>query len=214
MQPSVKPKPTTKKEAEAQALAYAEPKECFIEYTGTAKGWRSLQNSTPCAHYVSHILNIKSTASTGGYGCADGYELRVRALVEHLKEIPLNEVQVHDVWARLKGDKSAEGSTEPTDHCGMVIKVGEVVDEKRQITIRHNSSGQQKVAENDWKFFKYGGKFYRSTRVVAAGAVIPPSVQENMERADAGRPLRSTSPAGGGVRRNPDTLVFDWIKWW
>jgi hypothetical protein len=165
--------------------SYIEPANCFVVYAGTAQGWAPL-SGTPCAHYVSHALGIKSKASLGGYGCKDGYELRVRPLVSQMSQIPVDQVRVNDVWARLKGDvNTSTGDTEPTDHCGLVIGVAADPVKGQKITIRHDSSGQHKVAVNDWSFFGKGGQFYRAP----SQAVIPPSVQANTLRAQRGMPL-------------------------
>ncbi|MGZ8415038.1 MAG: hypothetical protein ACXW05_20105 [Gemmatirosa sp.] len=54
------------------------------------------------------------------------------------------------------------GGREPSSHCGMVASVVRDGAEARRVTIKHCSSGQRLVAENDWaKHFGAGGSFYR-----------------------------------------------------
>lgn len=136
---------------------------------------------------MSHILGIKSSHAAGGYGCSDGYELRVRALLSQLNEIDIASVTVNDVWGRLKGDRNATDKTsEPTDHCGIVYAVEDLADGARKIGIRHNSSGQRKVAENDWSWFGNGGKFYRRQST----APVTPGTALNMVRSRFGIPIK------------------------
>ena len=59
----------TLKQAQAMVPAYVEPRDCFLEFANTAMGFRPLPG-TPCAHYVSHALGLKSVK--GGYGCHEG----------------------------------------------------------------------------------------------------------------------------------------------
>ena len=176
----------TKQAAQKEVPSYIQPATCFIVYMNNASGWEPL-TGTPCAHYVSHILGIKASHALGGYGCDDGYELRVRALLAQLSEIGTVSVAVNDVWGRLKGDTNAsKKSSEPTDHCGIVYSVEDLADGTRSISIRHNSSGQKKVAENDWSYFGNGGKFYRlqSTTPVTPGTAL------NMVRSRFGLPIK------------------------
>ena len=181
----------TKQAAQNEVPSYIQPATCFIVYMNNATGWASFAgppfNGTPCAHYVSHILGIKASHALGGYGCNDGYELRVRALLAQLNQIDAASVAVNDVWGRLKGDTNATNKTsEPTDHCGIVYAVEDLADGTRKIGIRHNSSGQRKVAENDWSYFGNGGKFYRlqSTTPVTPGTAL------NMVRSRFGIPIK------------------------
>lgn len=176
----------TKQAAQNEVPSYIQPSACFVVYMNNATGWAPL-TGTPCAHYVSHILGVRSSHAAGGYGCSDGYELRVRALLAQLSEIDAASVAVNDVWGRLKGDTNAsKKTTEPTDHCGIVYSVEDLADGTRSISIRHNSSGQKKVAENDWSYFGNGGKFYRlqSTTPVTPGTAL------NMVRSRFGLPIK------------------------
>ncbi len=176
----------TKQAAQKEVPSYIQPSTCFVVYMNNATGWAPL-TGTPCAHYVSHILGVRSSHAAGGYGCSDGYELRVRALLAQLNEIDAASVAVNDVWGRLKGDTNTTSKTsEPTDHCGIVYAVEDLADGTRSISIRHNSSGQKKVAENDWSYFGNGGKFYRlqSTTPVTPGTAL------NMVRSRFGLPIK------------------------
>lgn len=176
----------TKEAAQEEVPSYIQPATCFIKYMNNARGWEQIIG-TPCAHYVSHILGVKASHALGGYGCDEGNELRVRALLAQLSEIDAASVAVNDVWGRLKGDTNAsKKTTEPTDHCGIVYSVEDLADGTRKIGIRHNSSGQRKVAENDWSYFGNGGKFYRlqSTTPAAPGAAL------NMVRSRFGIPIK------------------------
>jgi hypothetical protein len=165
--------------------AYVQPRDCFVQYASNALGYQPI-GGTPCAHYVSHALGIQSTA--GGFGCSKGYELRVRALITHLTQITLDQVQVNDVWARVKGEPRVESSEkEPTDHCGLVVSVDRT-GAKVEIQIRHDSSSQQTVATNSWDKFGRGGKFYRP----ANASALPASAQSSLYRVQKGLPLRST----------------------
>jgi len=155
-----------KKRSEAEAIAetdgYVEPHDCFIWYINNKWGWQSFSTTkdTPCAHYVSHQLGLKSK---GGATCKLGYLVRVDDVVRRLgAPVDAADVAVGDVWARRKGEARERGGTEPTSHCGMVIKVDRDDNGGVTITIKHCSSGQQMVATDDWAMkFSSGGKFYR-----------------------------------------------------
>ncbi|MFN8651009.1 MAG: hypothetical protein U0133_03795 [Gemmatimonadales bacterium] len=151
--------------AEAQAMvdAYIQPRECFVVHTGNQWGWQAYsyhKANTPCAHYVSHILEMTARSGTV---CQKGYLLRVRDVVERLGDpIEPGEAVAGDVWARIKGVRTSGGGREPTSHCGMVSRVATADDGTTAITIKHCSSGQRLLAENDWDgYFKRSGFFYR-----------------------------------------------------
>jgi hypothetical protein len=154
------------KRTEAQAIAetddYVEPHDCFISYINNRWGWQSFSTTgdTPCAHYVSHQLGLKAAR---GATCKLGYLVRVDDVVGRLgAAIDPAAVAVGDVWARRKGEARERGGKEPTSHCGMVLKVDHDDSGGVTITIKHCSSGQQKVATDDWATkFASGGKFYR-----------------------------------------------------
>jgi len=151
------------KRAQSTVDRHVEPKECFIIYEDSKKGWLSFtekdrKKNTGCAHWVAHQLNLK------GYGtvCAEGYYIRVPDVVARARKIDRNteEVKVNDIWASK-------------DHTGIVVKVEEikvVVKEdgkdvektKQKILIQHCSSGQGRVATDDFeRHFKGRGDFYR-----------------------------------------------------
>jgi hypothetical protein len=176
-------------QAQAEVDSYIEPRACFVLYTGNRWGWQAysyFSANTPCAHYVSHLLEMKATTGTV---CQRNYLIRVRDVVERLGEaIETAEVKVGDVWARLKGAKNSGGGLEPTSHCGMVSKVT-LDDDGQTITIKHCSSGQQMVAENDWAtHFRRSGYFYRPPQ-----AMKSVTTEVNLDRLTRGfeyRPLR------------------------
>lgn len=179
-------------QAQSKVPSYIQPRDCFVVYANNKRGWEPL-DGTPCAHYVAHLLGLKANASNGGYGCNEGYELRVKALVKQLSEVALADVKLNDVWARLKGEsQGATSSKEPSDHCGLVTKMtpATAAGGKPTIEITHNSNRQRAVAKNDWKdYFNEGGKFYRPASQGAS--VVPPGVQANQVRAANALPLRA-----------------------
>jgi hypothetical protein len=170
----------TKKEAQAAVPSYVVPRECFIWLKGTKEGYEVIPG-TPCAHYVAHQLELSSKA----HSCDKGYLLRVSDVVNALTLIDVEEVQVNDVWARLKGDKSTSGGSEPSNHCGLVTQVVRKDGKVMNVTIQHDSSGQQKLATNDWgTYFKGGGHFY------SKGGSKSPKAQLKADRVKAGLPYR------------------------
>lgn len=150
----------TEAQAAATVASYVEPRGCFMQFVNNRWGWQSfsITGDTPCAHYVSHQLGLTTDSSAS---CRLKYIIRVSDLVDRLDSVELEDVQVGDVWARLKGERRSGGTAEPTSHCGRVIRVNDDADVP-VITIKHCSSGQRRVAENDWaSYFGRGGKFYR-----------------------------------------------------
>lgn len=130
---------------------HVSPKECFVWYEGSKTGWQPIAG-TGCAHWVSHQRNYKR----GGKGeqCMLGYTFRVKTMLGGLSEVKkLADVKVNDVY-----------TTPSKDHTGLVIKV--VADKAKpdepKITIRHDSSAQGKVADNEFAtYFKGKGSFWR-----------------------------------------------------
>ena len=129
---------------------HVEPKDCFIWYVSN-DNWQPI-TGTGCAHWVSHQLNVH----VGGSGdcCFQGFTYRVPVLVRSRTRVPdIAHVKVNDIWAS------------PTlDHTGLVIRIAPAAKAGGQptITIRHDSSGQGKVAENDFATYFHGhGSFYR-----------------------------------------------------
>ena len=113
-------------------------------------GWKSLSDAgTGCAHWVAHQLNIK-----GGYSnvCAAGFKIKVPDLISGARKIDpaTEEVKLHDIWVNPG-----------KDHCGLVISIRDK-DGKKIYRIRHCSSGQGGVVENDHtSLWKGAGSFHR-----------------------------------------------------
>jgi hypothetical protein len=129
---------------------HVQPKDCFIWYVSN-DNWQPI-TGTGCAHWVSHQLNIH--AGTVGDRCLSGFTYRVRTLVSSLTAVPnISQVRVNDVWA-----------SSSQDHTGLVIRVTPPAQAGGQptISIRHDSSRQGGVAENDFATYFHGqGSFYR-----------------------------------------------------
>jgi hypothetical protein len=129
---------------------HVEPKACFLWYEGGKTGWEPI-DGTGCAHWVAHQRGIKR--GSAGEQCMLGYPFRVKTMIGGLSEVKLADVKVDDVYC-----------TPSKDHTGIVVKV--VADpkapDKPKITIRHDSSAQGKVAENEFAtYFKGKGTFHR-----------------------------------------------------
>ncbi len=136
--------------ARGRVDVHVQPKECFIWYVSN-DNWQPVVG-TGCAHWVSHELNIRK--GTVGDRCLAGFTYRVPVVVHSRKKLAgIGEVQVNDIWA-----------SPSLDHMGLVIKVTPPVQASGTptLTIRHDSSRQGKVAENDFATY-FGGKgnFYR-----------------------------------------------------
>lgn len=142
------------KELEAAAKKvdkHVEPKACFVWYEGGKTGWQPIPG-TGCAHWVSHERGYKRGSK--GEQCMLGFTFRVKTMLGGMSEVKkLADVKVNDVYA-----------TPSKDHTGLVVKVK--ADSKHpdqpKITIRHCSSNQGKVADNEFdSYFKGKGAFYR-----------------------------------------------------
>ncbi len=132
--------------AQASVNQHVDPKACFINYASSSAGWVKI-NGTGCAHWVAHQLGI----TRGSYRCHKKYTVRVPDLVNGLSEVALSDLQINDIWANAN-----------LDHCGLVSKI-ENTNGTKKITIKHCSSSQGRVAENDFAtYFHSGGKFYRN----------------------------------------------------
>jgi hypothetical protein len=135
--------------AQMRVDAHVEPKACFVWYEGGARGWQPIPG-TGCAHWLLHQLSRKSGS---GPTCLEGYPIRVNAVTEGRMPVPVANVRPNDIYVS------------PTaDHTGLVIRVtppaapGGVPG----ITIRHDSSAQGRVAENEFATYFHGhGTFYR-----------------------------------------------------
>ena len=129
---------------------HVERKECFVWYAA-ANSWKPIYG-TGCAHWVAHQLGIKNGGSSEK--CLHGYTYRVRTLIQGRKIIDVKDIQVNDIYV-----------TPHVDHTGMVIKIipeNVALKQKRTIIIRHDSSGQGRVVDNEFDtYFKGSGTFYR-----------------------------------------------------
>ncbi|HUQ83156.1 MAG TPA: hypothetical protein VM076_18535 [Gemmatimonadaceae bacterium] len=151
-----------RKLADAQSLvpSYVEPRKCFVTLTSSKVGFDRI-DGTPCAHYVSHHIALKGRS--GNFTCNEKFLVRVTDLIARLgSPIEPSEVQVGDVWAVHEHGNKRRG-TEPSSHCGVVFSVDrDAAAGTSKIMIRHCSSGQAKVATNDWvTHFHSSGAFYR-----------------------------------------------------
>ena len=127
--------------ARSHVPQHVEPKDCFVWYA-SGDNWNPI-SGTGCAHWVAHQLNIRASGSGGG--CLAGFIYRVRSLVACRVEVKLTDVQVNDIYVTPK-----------MDHTGLVVQVTPT------ILIRHDSSGQGKVAENEFTTYFHGeGRFFR-----------------------------------------------------
>lgn len=128
---------------------HVEPKDCFVWYA-SADNWQPI-SGTGCAHWVAHQLGIRRGSSSEK--CREGYSYRVRTLIQGLRRIELKDVRANDIYV-----------TPRQDHTGLVIRVAPnpVAGKPPRITIRHDSSNQGRVADNDFQTYFHGrGDFYR-----------------------------------------------------
>lgn len=136
--------------ARARIDKHVEPKECFITYQGNG-AWIPIYG-TGCAHWVAHQKGIHS--GSGMDKCLAGFTYRVKVLVQGKSQVTdIKKVAKDDIWVN-----------DTSDHTGLVLSVspGLKPTDNPKITIRHDSSAQGKVADNDWATFFHGkGKFYR-----------------------------------------------------
>jgi hypothetical protein len=83
----------------------------------------------------------------------EGYPVRVDAVFRGRREIDLADVRINDIYV-----------TPDEDHTGLVVRVAPAPTSGTPptITIRHDSSRQRKVAEDDFaRHFRGRGTFYR-----------------------------------------------------
>jgi hypothetical protein len=128
---------------------HVEPKACFVWYEGGARGWQPIPG-TGCAHWLLHQLARKTG---GGPTCLEGYPIRVSSVAVGRTAVVVGNVRVNDIYV-----------TPSRDHTGLVIRVtpptrpGGVAG----IIIRHDSSAQGRVADNEFATYFHGnGSFYR-----------------------------------------------------
>jgi hypothetical protein len=128
---------------------HLEPKDCFVFYASANK-WQPIIG-TGCAHWVAHQRGIRRKGQ--GEQCLEGYTCRVRTLIEGLQRVAVQNVQVNDIYV-----------TPTMDYAGLVVRVAPnaLPGKPPVITIRHDSSSQGCVADNDFgSHFHVRGTFYR-----------------------------------------------------
>ena len=129
---------------------HVDPKDCFVWYEGGKTGWQPI-GGTGCAHWVAHERGIKRGSKSEQ--CMLGFTFRVKTMIGGMSEVDLADVMVNDIYV-----------TPGKDHTGLVIKVTPDPKDKQKpkVTIRHDSSAQGKVAENDFAtYFKGKGTILR-----------------------------------------------------
>lgn len=142
-----------KKEIEAAVKKvdkHVEPKACFVWYEGNKTGWQPI-TGTGCAHWLAHERGIKKGSKSEQ--CMLGYPFRVKTAIGGKSAVALAAVAINDVYV-----------SPSKDHAGLVVKV--VADPKApampKVTIRHDSSAQGKVSDNEFAtYFKGRGSFLR-----------------------------------------------------
>jgi len=128
---------------------HVEPKDCFVWYAG-ANNWQPIAG-TGCAHWVAHQRGIRRGGTAER--CLEGYTFRVRSLIQGLQPVELKNVQINDIYVMPA-----------MDHTGLVVRVvpNPLPGQPPLITIRHDSSNQGRVADNDFASYFHGqGTFYR-----------------------------------------------------
>lgn len=132
---------------------HVEPKACFVWYVG-ANNWQPI-TGTGCAHWVAHQRGIRSQG--GQEQCLEGYIYRVATLVQRTVAVPLADIRVNDIYV-----------SPGADHTGLVIRITPAPPPRPgqppappQITIRHDSSGQGRVADNEFATYFHGQGTFR-----------------------------------------------------
>lgn len=130
---------------------HVEPKGCFVWYEGGKTGWQPIPG-TGCAHWVAHQRGIKRGSK--GEQCMLGFPFRVATAIGGTSQVKkIEDVKAGDFYVSDKGD-----------HMGLVCKVtpNPKDPKKPTIVIRHDSSRQGKVSENEYStYFKGSGVFRR-----------------------------------------------------
>ena len=136
--------------ARARVDRHVEPKECFVWYKSN-NNWQPIEG-TGCAHWVGHQLNICNGPT--GERCLAGIALRVPSLIVGRSRIAdLAQVKVNNIYV-----------TPPGNHVGLVVRIMPSPRPGGQptIIIRHDSSGQHQVSDNEFASYFHGrGTFYR-----------------------------------------------------
>jgi hypothetical protein len=149
----------TKEDAIKNVDKHVSPKDCFIWKINNEKGYEALtvldKKNTGCAHWVAHEKGWKK-GKAGRNGCDQDYYIRVKDIVNEAgSEVAPADVVVGNVWVN-----------DTNTHCGIVRKVQPSKDPAKDpnptIEIEHCSSGQGKVAKDEWaKKFNSAGTFYK-----------------------------------------------------
>lgn len=128
---------------------HVQPPSCFVWYEGGTQGWQPIPG-TGCAHWVAHQLGMRSTALANV--CLEGFPIRVPTVIQGKTEVPRQNVQANDIWVSAS-----------LDHTGLVARVTPAQGgQPNTIVIRHDSSRQGGVFENDFATYFHGhGRFYR-----------------------------------------------------
>jgi hypothetical protein len=129
--------------AVTQVPSHVEPKDCFVVYGGSDM-WGPI-TGTGCAHWVSHQLGVSQ--GTDSDKCLADRTIRVATLIAGRTTIARADVQVNDIYV-----------SPPEDHCGLVSAV---TTGGAAITIRHDSSAQGGVRENDFDSYFHGTGTFR-----------------------------------------------------
>lgn len=135
--------------ARALVNAHVEPKTCFVWYVGGNR-WQPIQG-TGCAHWVAHQKGIRRGGANEQ--CLEGFTYRVPTLIQGMTAVALADVRVGDTWVAAA-----------VNHTGLVQTVtpDSRPGQPTKITIRHDSSGQGGVRDNDFAgYFHSGGTFHR-----------------------------------------------------
>ena len=128
---------------------HVQPKACFIWYVGN-NNWQPIAG-TGCAHWVAHQRGIKRGGANEQ--CVEGFTYRVRTLIQGMQVVQLANVQVNDSYV-----------SPAVDHTGLVLSVtaSAVAGRPAKIMIRHDSSAQGGVSDNEFATYFHGrGTFYR-----------------------------------------------------
>ena len=147
----------SEKDAVKKVDKHVSPKECFVWFMDNKRGYEPIPG-TGCAHWVAHEKGWNSGKESSN-GCKRNYLIRVKDIVSKSGgEVAVKDVVVGNVWWNGKDGKDG--------HCGIVSKVTPPKDPAKDpnptIEIENCSSGQGKVAKNDWATYLKGvGKFYK-----------------------------------------------------
>jgi hypothetical protein len=142
----------SEKDAVKKVDKHVSPKECFVWFMDSKRGYEPIPG-TGCAHWIAHEKGWDGGKESSN-GCKKNFLIRVKDIVSKSgSEVAAKDVKVGNVWVNEK-----------QTHCGIVCKVEAPKEAGKDptIEIQHCSSGQGKVAKNDWAtFFGAKGKFYK-----------------------------------------------------